>query len=307
MILLAANGTLAGGASVATQLTCTIWGMELNSSTKVETYKVLDQRQLAASPTTIYTATADGPTFVRSISVVNNDTTARTFQLFASGTAAANAITPVYSLSAGGSAVYEDGLGWQFFTSSGQQIVVGQAVPLYRMDNLGISGSKAETVPRNLCPEINATAATTGQVLATLIYINSGVTVTNISYWSATTAANGPTHWNFGLYDSSLNRLATGTDQTTTAWGANTLKTLAMQTPYVVTTTGVYYVTFMMTVSTTVPTLKGYTATTTGSMRAQAPALQGVSSTTYTTGDAPATIGSLTASTTLGQIWACVT
>jgi hypothetical protein len=72
MLTLAASDTLAGGASAATQLTCTVFGMEFNSSTLAETYKVLDQRQLAASPATIYTATANGPTFVRSITVVNN-------------------------------------------------------------------------------------------------------------------------------------------------------------------------------------------------------------------------------------------
>ena len=74
MIILAANDTLAGEASVASQVTCTVMGMELNSSTLVETYKVLDQRQLANSPATIYTAGASGPTFIRSITVNNNDT-----------------------------------------------------------------------------------------------------------------------------------------------------------------------------------------------------------------------------------------
>lgn len=118
MITLAANDTIAGGASVASQVTCTIFGMELNGST--ETYKVLDQRQLASSPATIYTATANGPTFVKSILVVNNDTVNRTFQLFRGGTAAANAITPAFTLLFGGCAVYEDGKGWQFYNASGQ-------------------------------------------------------------------------------------------------------------------------------------------------------------------------------------------
>jgi hypothetical protein len=87
--------------------------MELDET--VETYKVLYQGQLAASATTIYTATANGPTFVRTITVVNTSvTTARTFQLFRGGTAAANAITPVINLPAGGAANYEDGKGWDF-------------------------------------------------------------------------------------------------------------------------------------------------------------------------------------------------
>jgi hypothetical protein len=113
MLTLAANDTIAGVASAATEVTCTIFGMELNGTT--ETYKVLDQRQLAAAAATIYTATANGPTFVKSITVVNtNTTTARTFQLFRGGTADANAITPVINLPAGGAANYEDGKGWDF-------------------------------------------------------------------------------------------------------------------------------------------------------------------------------------------------
>ncbi len=113
MYTLAANDTLAGVASAASEVTYTIFGMELNGTT--ETYKVLAQGQLAASAATIYTATANGPTFVRTITLVNTDTvSANTFQLFRGGTANANAITPVINLPAGGAATYEDGKGWDF-------------------------------------------------------------------------------------------------------------------------------------------------------------------------------------------------
>ena len=121
MLTIAASDTIAGAAPTgATEVTCTLFLMELNTSTSAETY-TKDQQQLAAAAATIYTATADGPTFVRSIHVVNTDTSnASTFQLFVGGTAAANAITPIFSLVKGGMAVYEDGLGWQFFDDSGQ-------------------------------------------------------------------------------------------------------------------------------------------------------------------------------------------
>ena len=76
MLTLAANDTLAGVASAATEVTCTVFGMELNTSTNAETYKVLIQLQLAAAAATIYTATANGPTFVRSIHVVNTNAAA---------------------------------------------------------------------------------------------------------------------------------------------------------------------------------------------------------------------------------------
>jgi len=119
VIVLNAADTLAGAApSGATEVTCTIFGMELVGTT--ETYKVLDQRQLAAAAATIYTVPASTQAFIRSITVVNTDTTnISTFQLFRGGTAAANAITPVFTIPAGGMALYVDGDGWQVFTASG--------------------------------------------------------------------------------------------------------------------------------------------------------------------------------------------
>lgn len=111
MLTLAAADTIAGVASSASAVTCTVFGMELNAG--VETYKVLDQRQLAGAAATIYTVPSSTQAFIRSITVVNTDTVnAVTFQLFRGGTAAVNAITPVFELAAGGSMVYEDGAGW---------------------------------------------------------------------------------------------------------------------------------------------------------------------------------------------------
>jgi len=111
MIVLAAADYIAAGASSASKLTCTMFGMELNAG--VEVYKVLDQRQLAASPATIYTAPSSTQVFIKTITVINTDlTTAYTFQMFRGGTAAVNAITPVFNLTAGASAIYEDGVGW---------------------------------------------------------------------------------------------------------------------------------------------------------------------------------------------------
>jgi len=111
MYILAAADTLAGIADVASKITCTIFGMELNAG--VEVYKVLDQRQLASSAATIYTVPASTQAFIRTISVINTDVAAsHTFQLFRGGTAAVNAITPIFNLPAGGSAIYEDGVGW---------------------------------------------------------------------------------------------------------------------------------------------------------------------------------------------------
>ena len=114
MIILAASDTLAGVGSVASKLTVTLFGMELNGST--ETYKVLYQGQLPSSATTIYTAPVSNVAFIRTIVVVNTDTVDQTFALYRGGTADSNKCTPTYSISAGGSAIYEDGQGWSTTT-----------------------------------------------------------------------------------------------------------------------------------------------------------------------------------------------
>jgi hypothetical protein len=236
--------------------------------------------------------------------ITNTDTIARTFQLFVAGTAAANAITPVFYLLPGGCAVYEDGIGWQFFNAAGQ-ILQGMGVPnMGNIDNWGITGSLAETMDRVYCPEVNTTFGTTGQIYGQLIWLTAGTIVTNISFYSATSAAGTPTHYAFGLYDLSRNLLASSADQLTAAWAANTIKTLAMGTPYVVPTTGLYYVAISV-VATTVPTLKGGTARTGGQLAAQPPVMSGLSSTTYASGTLPATIGAITGGTT--SVWACIT
>ena len=280
MITLAAADTLAGGASVASQLTSTIFGMELNAG--VEVYKVLDQRQLAASPATIYTVPASTTTFIKSIMVVNNDTVSRTFRLFRGGTANANALTPNFSLLPGGAALYEDALGWRFFNSAGQVLVGAGGSPNGAVDVWGPTGTLAESLDRVICPEVNATIPTvSGTLFMQAIYLATGMTVSNIMWHSATTAGASITSWRFGLYDLSRNLLATSADQGAAAWAAQTMKTLAMTTPYLIPTTGLYYIGMYMT-ATTIITSKGGTAKTGGQLAAQVPILHGISTTGIT-------------------------
>jgi len=118
MITLAAADTLAAGASAATEVTSTVFGMTLNAGT--EAYLVLDQRQLAAAPATIYTVAGATQAFIKSIVVVNMGVVNRTFQFFRGGTAAANAITPIFTLVPSGMAVYEDGYGWSIYDATGK-------------------------------------------------------------------------------------------------------------------------------------------------------------------------------------------
>lgn len=149
--------------------------------------------------------------------------------------------------------------------------------------NLGMTGVLAETMPRETCPEVNATIPTaSGTLFMQAIYLKAGQLVSNIILSSATTAAGTPTNYRACLFNANRNLLAESANQTTTAWAANTVKTLAMTTPYRVPTSGLYYIGFWMT-ATTVITMKGGTAKTGGQLASQTPILHGTSSTGLTT------------------------
>lgn len=172
------------------------------------------------------------------------------------------------------------------------------------VSNLGIAGTLAETMPREICTETNTAMAASGTLNMQAIYLEAGMLVSNITLCSATTAANGPTHYLFGLYDGSRNLLATSADATSGAWAANTVKTLAMTTPYRVPTSGLYYIGYFMTVSTTMPTMKGFTAKTGAQLAGTAPILNGTSTTGNTT-TLPNPAAAIVVTTT--TFWAAVT
>lgn len=149
--------------------------------------------------------------------------------------------------------------------------------------NLGPSGTLAETMPRETCPEVNTVAPTaSGTLFMQAIYLKAGQLISNITVSSATTAAGTPTAGRVCLFDSNRNLLAQSADQTTTAWAANTVKTLPMVTPFRVTVSGLYYVGIWQT-ATTVMTMKGGTAKTGGQLASTVPILHGISSTGLTT------------------------
>lgn len=150
---------------------------------------------------------------------------------------------------------------------------------------LGPAGTLAETMPRETCPEVNTVAPTaSGTLFLQAIYLQAGQLVSNITMSTATTAAGTPTHYWFALYGGGTAPalLAQSADQTSTAWAATTVKTLAMTTPYRVPTSGLYYIGIAM-VATTVCTLKGGTARTGGQLASVAPIIAGASSTGLTT------------------------
>lgn len=104
----------------------------------------------------------------------------------------------------------------------------------------------------------NLSALTTQVMLSVALPLEVGDLVTSLTFASATTAAGTPTNWWFALYsDASTPALISqSADQTSGAWAANTAKTLALTTAYLVPKTAVYYAAIMVK-ATTVPTLAG--------------------------------------------------
>ena len=93
------------------------------------------------------------------------------------------------------------------------------------------------------------------------IYLSAGMVISTITVCSGTTAAGTPTAQWFSLYDANRNKLAVTADDTTTAWGSNSYKTLTLSSPYTVPTSGIYYIGVMVAAS-TVPTMAGFLAST---------------------------------------------
>ena len=166
-----------------------------------------------------------------------------------------------------------------------------------------ISGVQAESIPRMLCNEANLSALTSGTLFFQAIYLRAGQKISSVSVSSATTAAGTPTNQRFGLYDSARNKLAETSDALTAAWAANTVKTLSLTSQYTITQSGLYYI-GVLVAATTVPTIKGLTAKTSGSLAAQAPILHGNTASTGLTTSIPSTAGAVTGGTSC--IWVAV-
>ncbi|HVK25055.1 MAG TPA: hypothetical protein VM677_27155 [Actinokineospora sp.] len=101
-------------------------------------------------------------------------------------------------------------------------------------------------------------ALATGVMTSVPIWLNAGDVITSLSFTSGGTAAGTPTNYWFALYSSAATPalLAQSADQTTAAWAADTVKTLALATAQRITASGLYWAACMVT-ATTPPTLVG--------------------------------------------------
>lgn len=201
-----------------------------------------------------------------------------------------------------GERIEYDGNNWVPFDANGVPVVITASITPVLNRRYLISGALAETFDRNLCDEVNSAVLSSGRLSGAAIWLEAGMTISSISFHSATTAAGTPTNQLFGLFDSSRNLLISSTNDTTTAWAANSLKTLALTSTFTTTYSGLYYLGVMVT-ATTVPTLKGNTAKTGGQLQAAAPSMGGTSNTGLTTA-LPATANAFGTVTT--SFWGCV-
>jgi len=117
--------------------------------------------------------------------------------------------------------------------------------------NLGLTGTLAETMPRDQCTETNCTIPSlSGTLYMQAIYLYAGQVINNLIFHSSTTAAITPTNNIAGIYNKSRVLLAQTANQLTAAWAANTVKTLALTAVYRVPKTDLYYIGFFMTAAT---------------------------------------------------------
>lgn len=111
------------------------------------------------------------------------------------------------------------------------------------------SGAVAATFDRY----ITATAAsvlTSGTIYWVMVRLTAGTLVTSITLRSGSQGAVAPTHQFFGIANSSRVVQAWTSDDTSTAWGATTNKTLNLTTPFTAPTTDDYYIAVMVAAGT---------------------------------------------------------
>jgi len=263
-----------------------------------------DQNTLitTATTTTVLSAPASSTQRqIKMVNILNTGATDNTVTVKKDISATEYDIVSV-SLKAGERLQYLDGFGWTAYNASGQALVANQPTNSLFNNRYVISGMLYENINRNQCQEINTSLLSSGRLSLEAIFLPAGTIVNNISFWSATTAAGTPTNQLFGLFDQNRNLLRSSVNDTSTAWAANSIKTLALTSAFTTTYSGLHYLGIMVT-ATTVPTIKGFTAAVGGQLANAAPALRGTSNTGLTTA-LPATANAPAAVTT--SAWCAV-
>jgi hypothetical protein len=207
------------------------------------------------------------------------------------------------TLLAGENLVFTSTGDWMHHDAQGAEY--GYTVPA--PPNNGLTNTIAQTIDRSIGANSNTTAGVSGTLYLNQIYLTAGQLVSNISISSGSTAFTSPTNQFFALYSGAQTNpalLAQSANQTTTAWAANTIKTLAMTTPYRVPNSGVYYIGVMVT-ATTMGTWAGGPAPSNTNLTSAAPILH-ASSTTGLTTALPNPAANPTGAATIARFYAAV-
>lgn len=127
---------------------------------------------------------------------------------------------------------------------------------------VGPTGSAIQTYPQFIAETVptwsnitNQSVLTSGRLALVGIWLPSGKQITSISFLSGTTAGGTLTHQWFGIFDDQRNALRLTSDDTSTAWGSSTLKTLNLTSPWTTTYSGLHFLGIMVAAS-TVPSLR---------------------------------------------------
>lgn len=127
-----------------------------------------------------------------------------------------------------------------------------------------------------------------------------GDVVTNINFLAGATAAVTPTNQWFALYSSARAKLGVTADDTTTAWAANAVKTLALASPYTVTADGFVYAEIVV-VAATPPSLRCQAGS--AFITGVAPIKSGVSDTGLTNPASAPSTAAITANANVPLCW----
>lgn len=280
-----------GGAVTTNQLQCLTTYKVYTTTTTVDGKVAINTNN--TTDVDLAGAPSSGETYdIQNINIYNKDTVSAT-------------VTIKLDVSATETILYKgivgagDVISWT--SESGWRNTSNNVTPLLNNKKV-LSGALYETMDRDLVDEVNTSLLSSGRLSLQAIWLPAGVTITSISFWSATTAGATLTNQLFGLYDSSLNLLRSSVNDGATAWAANARKILALTSTFTTTYSGLYYLGIMVA-ATTVPTIKGNTAKTGGQLGAGAPSMGGTSTTGLTTA-LPATAAAPGLVTT--SFWGCV-
>ena len=280
-----------GGAVTTNQLQCITSYKVYTATTTVDGQVAINTNN--TTDVDLAGAPSSGETYdIQNINIYNADTVAQTVTIKLD-VSATETILYKGVIGVGGVISWSGESGWCNTTNNVSPLLNNKKV---------ISGALYETFDRDMCDEVNTAALSSGRLSLQAIWLPAGVTISSISFWSATTALATGTNQLFGLYDINLNLLRSSVNDTSTAWAANSKKTLALTSSFTTTYSGLHYLGIMVA-ATTVPTLKGNTAKTGGQLGAAAPSMGGTSTTGLTTA-LPATAAAPGTVTT--SFWGCV-